>query len=339
MMFPKVGFSDPFKTTAPPANPITELQSLLRTVSLDGDFMGKAKATTTVALSAIRNAPDSPTRKQRAHHVNATLTTIRGRFSAAPPSAAFHREAAKALERCQSLLTLITFLKRLRIDHPLPVRPHDIFPLVINLSHIVDGDENGGLHFCPPASPARAELRNIQVHPRTGVMCAEVPYDDGTKFSTLFPDTVATEDELVAVLTSGRPLARRQNETLFASTTDPQFHFLTRTNRQGMDLMTSAFPVFHYQRFRLGDTVDLATGMALTTDEVIRRREVQTGGAVLRFEYQSAGPRGIFDIAPLIHELPAVSQGILADVATGFIADPAPVATGPTLQIQEPDMT
>jgi hypothetical protein len=209
-----------------PLSPASQIQGIIRSESFEGDLEKEDGAALDQSLRGF-SYPDSPRRKLLAHKVQETLAVFFEVLKMKPNTPEFHHAATAALKECSWALKIIAKMNAQSVRHPIPSE----LLRIIDLKHLVEGEMRKkapvGLHFCPPGSAARALVSQLQTHPLTGVMHGKVQLATGaTKFSSIFPDSIRTEKELIAAIEGGKELARKGNVVFLQSI--PQFLFIMR---------------------------------------------------------------------------------------------------------------
>ena len=320
-----------------PLSPAAKIQAILKQNPFAGGLPRADRAELKGALNEFAaEYCDSPRARLRACKVNETLEVAAAQFTVKPPTPAFHRKAFEALNGCAWGLDLIARLKKFPVRYPTGQEPSQLFPLVINMDHIVRGEVNErgttlGLHFSPPNSATRALLRDICRNPQTGVFCATVQLNGGTsKFSTFFPDAVQTEEELIELIGSADLLLTGKDDStrllMLTKGVEPAFCFEVTLTREGQrQLITAAYPVFDYCVFQVGQTYQITADGVITSGQVLSRLanlSEDTLDKLCKYEYQTPtveGPaaRKVLDIAPLFPEL-GIAKGIYIDIEADF---------------------
>lgn len=313
-------------TSAKPPTPASRIQAIVEKYPFAREIESPVQRDLTQALDEFEDEyPDSP-RGLRAHKINETLGAAVAQFKAKPPTAAFHREAFKDLLGCEWGLDLLSTLKQIPTEYPAAQSPTQIFPRAINMDHIVKGEVKDGatrgLHLCPPGSAARAAMQDVRQHPVTGVLCGMVQLEGGSpKFSTLFPDTVRTEEELIHLIESADPLFHGKDGRVLMITNamEPDFLFeitLTRTGKG--QLITAAYPIFHCWTFEAGQTYPLTAGISISSTDIFQRllklpKKELDKLCVYEYITSEGVPRRIVDIGSLFPQS-GIKQGVYVDM-------------------------
>lgn len=131
---------------------------------------------------------------------------------------------------------------------------------VVNTGHLtkpqVIRQLTTGFHFCPEGDLNASLIRTSHRNPVTEVWFGVYNAGKKDKASSFFPRSIATEDDLLRVISDGEKIAQNANRALFVSQTEPPFHFEVYYKEAGL-YITSAFPIFEFQEYRADGVIFL----------------------------------------------------------------------------------
>lgn len=296
-------WEDAPKSPGKPNSPASGLQYLFKDDAVDGELMPKSRDAIDTDLKGFEKYIDSPKRKERGQKIGETLTAFGQVFSRKSFSSVdFHRHTYKRL--FESPWAAYRFLKPIQgmhcQHHP---QPRVVFPAIVNIPHIVDGDENGGIHFCHPGTAFEKALRECVVNNETGVFTGHFKSRKKEKFSTFFPHAIRNEQELLEVVQKAKSLYKQDKRVLCVTTNLEKNFYLEMYVRHEGACIHSAFPLFFFGVFE-GKEIDIpALG--------VFQAEALLAAAKKASEYKyRAGSKVIIDVAPFFKGTTKVDQGI-----------------------------
>lgn len=254
-------------------------------------------------LETVKTAVDTPTRKLRSLKLQAATDLFSRKLSqASQDTAQYHREA---YENFLSLSKQIHHLKAIPCEHP--HQGLTAFPQVINMVHIVEGEPQGnpekGLHTCMHNA---VQVQVTARQPATGVFAGTF---GPNKFSTFFPDTFHTEDQLVQLLQTAEKVAQKDNTFLYRTTMGGVPFYIEKLFQEKGCVVQSAYPIFYFARIEDPDPFVITDTCQLVMWDILDC--LPFDAKLIKYEL---GEDVIVDIAPLFVDRTGIPQGIYIQI-------------------------
>ena len=293
------------KSPGKPNSPASGVQYLFKDDAIDYDLMKNKEMALDEDLKAFGKYIDSPKRKERGKKIAETLTAFGQVFSQKGfASAEFHRHTYKRLEG--SPWAAYRFLKRIQeMDCQHHPQPQVVFPGIVNIPHIVDGDDKGGIHFCRPQDPFKDALKDSIVNDDTGVFTGRFMIGKKEKFSTFFPHVIGNEQQMLEVVQKAKWLHKHDNRVLCITTNLQRNFYVEMYVRHRGACIHSAFPLFFCGTFD-GQALEITPQVTLGVDELLATAAMASAQDI---KYKTDNFL-IIDVAPFFKATTHVDRGI-----------------------------
>ncbi len=228
------------------------------------------KKTVRQAISAAREAPDTPNGKKQARLAcqiaDAGLSVITGEAPQNPDSPRYHKTVVRNLRGWP--VGVIGDAAQIANGALHTERRRRIGPF-LNLGHTaainVHDEKVSGCHWLHPQDESRRRLTVTCSNPETAVYCGFISSDKGPKFSTFFPDSIRSEHELLRFIGEAAILHTCENMQIREK---DGVHFMCYIRTNELEIR-SAFPFFIFQNWEPNRTYEIARGCTLSSDDVI----------------------------------------------------------------------
>jgi hypothetical protein len=313
--------------------PIRKMFAFLRDEHTDSEanLTVAEKSIIREGLEKVKNLPDTPNSKKRATQCGNLIETALGPVDENVFQVEYHDRVHKKLKNSPWLPSFANTVST--SYHACEYKPEGVQvpKTIVNIEHTFGGerrDHEGsggqiegfhivGRHYVAVNDPLRSELREVVVNPHTGVFCAKFPKGNGDdKFSSFFPDSIQSQQDLLHKLFCSSLVARKNNSTLNCIFMNG-FYFLVKQYLQaGGFIVQSAFPIFFDGRYEENAQFTITQNLTLSAADALFCAQSLVNKSNEAIEFIIEGECGnedlfVIDIAPAITNLTGgISQGI-----------------------------